>query len=83
MIYISLVISVLVLFFVVHLTLKQQRFNVLNCIMVMSGLASVLLDIDTILLERQHPNAFAVSLGVLIAWYISRWRWKPDNKASD
>ena len=83
MAYLSLVISMLVLFFVIRLTLKQKRFDVLNCLMVMFGLTSVLLDLDTILLDRLHPHAFVPSFGVLIAWSISHGRSVPDNKVSE
>ena len=83
MVYFPLVISGLVLFFVVRLTLKQKRFDVLNCVMVMFGLTNVILGLDTVLYERLHPNAFVVSFGVLIAWYISQKRWAPEDMRSE
>ena len=83
MAYLSFLVSMLVLFFVVRLTLKQKRFDVLNCLMVMFGLASVILDLDTILLDRLHPHAFVPSFGVLIAWYVSNRRPAvPDDEVS-
>ncbi len=81
--YLSFVVSMLVLFFVVRLTLKQKRFDVLNCLMVMFGLTSVILNLDTILLDRLHPHAFVPSFSVLIAWSISHGRAAPDHKDSE
>lgn len=74
MVYFSLILSLLVLFFVVRLTLRQRKFDWLNGLMIVCALAGVILDIDTIMTGRIHESAFVLGFGVVIAWVISSIR---------
>ncbi|MEJ7615513.1 MAG: hypothetical protein WKF30_00745 [Pyrinomonadaceae bacterium] len=72
--YFGLILSLLVLFFVIRLTLAQRRFDWLNGLMIVCALAGAILDIDTILTGRVHESAYVLGLGVVIAWVISAIR---------
>ncbi|MBA3714186.1 MAG: hypothetical protein H0W76_17300 [Pyrinomonadaceae bacterium] len=74
MVYISLILSLLVLFFVSRLALAQRSFNILSGMMIAGALASVLLDVDTLVTNRQHPSAVFLSFGVLLLWIIASIR---------
>ncbi|MDQ3257765.1 MAG: hypothetical protein M3R15_28405 [Acidobacteriota bacterium] len=74
MVYISLILSLLVLFFVARLALAQARLNILSGMMIAGALASVLLDVDTLVMNRQHPSAVFLSFGVLLLWVIASMR---------
>ena len=74
MVYFSLILSLLVLFFVVRLALARRSFGVVSGLMIAGALASVMLDIDTLMMGRQHPSAAFLSFGVLILWIVTTVR---------
>ncbi|MEJ7713304.1 MAG: hypothetical protein WKF84_26520 [Pyrinomonadaceae bacterium] len=74
MVYFSLILSSLVLFFVVRLTLVQRKFDWVNGLMLVCALAGVILGIDTIITNRTHESAYVLGLGVVVAWIISSIR---------
>jgi hypothetical protein len=78
MVYFSLILSIFVLFFVIRLMISQQRFDLLNGVIVTGALIVVLLDVDTLLTGRTYDVAGWISLGVLILWFINMGR-KPKQ----
>ena len=74
MVYLSLVLSLLVLFFVVRLALARRIFGVVSGLMIAGALASVMLDVDTLVTNRPHPSAAILSFAVLILWIITTMR---------
>lgn len=71
MVYVSLIVSLLILSFVVRLTLVQRKFDWLNGLMIVCALAGVILDVDTIATGRVHQSAYVLSFGVFMIWIIS------------
>jgi hypothetical protein len=78
MVYFSLILSIFVLFFVIRLMISQQRFDILNGVIITGALIVVLLDIDTLLSGRTYDVAGWISLGVLILWFVNMGR-KPKQ----
>lgn len=74
MVYLSLIVSLLILSLVVRLTLVQRRFDWLNGLMIVCALAGVILDIDTIATGRVHQSAYVLSFSVFMIWIISTIR---------
>jgi hypothetical protein len=74
MVYFSLLLSLLVLFFVVRLALARRSFGVVSGLMIAGALASVMLDVDTLVTRRPHPSAAFLSFGVLLLWIITTMR---------
>ncbi len=74
MVYLSLILSLLVLYFVVRLALARHSFGVVSGLMIAGALASVMLDVDTLVTARQHPSAAFLSFGVLTLWIITTMR---------
>lgn len=74
MLYVSFIVSLLMLFFVVRLTLVQRRFDWLNGLMIVCALAGVILHIDAIATGRVHQSASILSFSVFITWLISSLR---------
>jgi phosphoglycerol transferase MdoB-like AlkP superfamily enzyme len=74
MVYLSLILSLLVLLFVVRLTYTQRRFDFLSGLMVMGAVAVVMLDVDTLTTGRPHPSAGVLSLLVLALWLLVTFR---------
>jgi hypothetical protein len=58
--------------------ISQQRFDLLNGVIVTGALIVVLLDVDTLLTGRTYDVAGWISLGVLILWFINMGR-KPKQ----
>lgn len=71
MVYLSLILSVLVLSFVIRLMFFQRRFDFLNGIIITGALIVVLLDIDTIVSGRNYDITTFISLGVLLLWFFN------------
>lgn len=71
MVYLSLILSILVLFFVIRLMIFQKRFDIFNGVIITGALIVVLLDIDTLLTGRDYEIVSFISLGVLILWFIN------------
>lgn len=71
MVYLSLILSILVLFFVIRLMIFQKRFDIFNGVIITGALIVVLLDVDTLLTGRDYEIVSFISLGVLILWFIN------------
>ncbi|MCU0237854.1 MAG: hypothetical protein MUC29_00300 [Pyrinomonadaceae bacterium] len=78
MVYISLILSILILFFVIRLMMYQKRFDILNGLIITGALTVVLLDIDTLVNLTEHPSSSYISFAVLILWFINMQR-KPKE----
>lgn len=82
MVYISLILSVLVLLLVVRLMFFQKRFDFLNGTIITGALIVVLLDIDTIWTGRNYDVSTFISLGVLLLWFFNMNR-KPSGMQNE
>lgn len=71
MVYLSFVLSILVLLFVIRLMFIQKRFDFLNGAIITGALIVVLLDVDTILTGRNYDISTFISLGVLLLWFFN------------
>lgn len=82
MVYLSLILSVGILFFVIQLMFYQRRFDFLNGVTITGALVGVLLDLDTLMTDRKYEIGGLISLTVLVLWFISSRR-KPLEKQDD
>jgi hypothetical protein len=82
MVYLSLILSIGILFFVIQLMFYQRRFDWLNGVIITGALIGVLLDIDTLVTGRKYDIGGLISLAVLVLWFISGRR-KPLEKEED
>ena len=78
--YVSLILSIGILFFVIRLMTVQRRFDWLNGITITGALIVVLLDVDTILSGRKYDVTAFISLGVLILWIFNTRRKPSENE---
>ena len=78
--YLSLFLSLGVLFFVVHLMFYQKRFDFLNGLTITGALIGVLLDIDSIWTGRKYEITTFIGFGVLLLWFFSQRRKPLENK---
>ena len=79
--YVSLILSIGILFFVIRLMTVQRRFDWLNGITITGALIVVFLDVDTILSGRKYDATVFISLAVLILWIFNTRR--PLNSKED
>lgn len=80
MVYLSLILSVYILFLVIRLTLRQKRFDLLNGALIAGSLTIVALDVDTLVTTNKHPEVAFISLAVLLIWIFSlRRKTAPSN----
>lgn len=68
---------------VVRLMYIQRRFDILNGLTIALALIIVLLDIDTILNEREYPTATFLNIAVIILWIINLRRKPLEPKNED
>ena len=82
MAYFSLVLSIFIFLMVVRLMYIQRRYDILNGATIALALIIVLLDIDTILNEREYPIITFLNIAVIILWIINLRRkpLEPKNK---
>lgn len=76
--YVSLILSLIVIYFVLNLTFRQKRFDLLNGALIVGALTVVALDVDTLITKNKHWGVGFISLGVLLLWFISMRR-KPKG----
>lgn len=72
--YISLILSIGILFFVIQLMFFQQRFDWLNGITITAALIVVLLDLDTIISGRNYEISTFINFAVIALWFINTRR---------
>jgi len=82
MVYLSLILSLGILFFVVQLMFFQKRFDWLNGVIITGALVVVLLDIDTLITGRNYEITGIISLTILILWFINTRR-KPSQTQNE
>ena len=83
MVYISLILSIAILFFVVRLMMEQKRFDFLNGFIITGALIVVLLDIDTILSGRIYEVTTFINLIVIVLWIINQRRKPLENSDNE
>lgn len=71
MIYLSLILSILILLMVIRLMFYQNRFDFLNGLLITGALIVVLLDIDTAWTGRDYDVSTFISFGVLLLWFFN------------
>lgn len=71
MIYLSLILSILILLMVIRLMFYQKRFDFLNGLLITGALIVVLLDIDTVWTGRDYAISTFISFGVLLLWFFN------------